>query len=284
MIDKTPIGIGFFDSEYGGVYRHRTALITGRAGSGKTMLALQFLAQGLRLQERGLILSTHRAQDLAIKADTLGVPVTSAIESGDLNFLEYSEFVPGRDSETSMTMPPDGFAQLREIIETHAVQRVVFDSVLPWISLPDSTHIAQHIFSLVRAIERMNVTALFTLPKPVSPAAIRLRKLLEDNLPVSISLTCDSALTSREWLVGKYIGMTPSTEGIPFVIDGRKGFLLGDENEAPEKPSPSKFPVHSTAPSAASKPKSSFASLVLDQLAAGHMSPGAPATASARRG
>jgi len=55
MIGKTPIGVPFFDAEYGGVYPNRVVLVTGRAGTGKTVLGLQFIDQGLRQHERALI-------------------------------------------------------------------------------------------------------------------------------------------------------------------------------------------------------------------------------------
>lgn len=286
MINKTPIGIPFFDTEFGGIYRSRVALVTGRSESGKTTLGLQYLAQGLRMHESGLMLSARRSHDLAITADSLGLPVAQAIDTGMLTFLEYSEFVPGRDRESSIMLPPDGFIQLKEIIESNAVQRVVIDTVLPWVTLPEPSHLAEHVFSLVRAFERLGVTALFMLPKPVSVAASRLRKMLEDVVPISITLAYETEKHTRQWLVTKYLGMNLKAEGTPFDVLPREGIVprLPVAPSAPppapvyapraEEPAPSAA-VPVAAPRAEEPPrraaagKTSFASLVLEQPAPG---------------
>ena len=283
MINKTPIGIPFFDTEFGGIYRSRVALVTGRAESGKTTLGLQYLAQGLRMHESGLMLSARRSHDLAITADSLGLPVAQAIDTGMLTFLEYSEFVPGRDRESSIMLPPDGFIQLKEIIESNAVQRVVIDTVLPWVTLPEPSHLAEHVFSLVRAFERLGVTALFMLPKPVSVAASRLRKMLEDVVPISITLAYETETHTRQWLVTKYLGMNLKAEGTPFDVLPRMG-IVPHVTQGALPPAP----VFAPAPVAASRAeepapppraeeppprrgsnKTSFASLVLEQPAPG---------------
>ena len=273
MISKTPIGLTFFDAEYGGVYPNRVVLVTGGAGTGKTILGLQFVAQGLRQQERVLMLSTQHAQDLVITTDSLGTPVAAAVESGALTLLEYNEFVPGRDHEASIMLPPDGFIQLKEIIEHQAVNRVVIDTVLPWVTLPDAAHLPEHVFSLVRAFERLGVTALFTLPKPVSTAAVRLRKLLEDVVPVSLSLLHEPTAPSRQLIVNKYLGMNIKPDGFRYDILPQKGFVLFQPapTPPPAPPQPSAVPVatHARLADTVARPtekaRVSFASMVLNQ-------------------
>ncbi len=294
MIIKTPLGIPFFDAKYGGIYPNRVALVTGRAGAGKTIVGLHFIAQALRQQERALMLSTRPSQDLVITAESLNLPLAPAIESGALTLLEYNEFVPGRDHEANINLPPDGFIQLKEIIEQQAVQRVVIDSVLPWITLPDATHLPEHVFSLVRAFERLGVTALFTLPRPVSAPAVRLRKLVEDVVPVSISLNHDQGVQAHQMVVNKYLGLNADPEGFFFDIIVHKGIALhaAAPVAAPAKPATSPVsiaaataaaqqpapPPSSVSPTyaqhahlseavapAASKGRASFASLMLNQ-------------------
>ena len=236
MIEKTPLGIPFFDNAYGGVYRNRVSLVTGRSGSGKTAVGLHFLSYGLKLQERCLMLSAQPAQDLAIYAGSLGLPVQAAIESGALILLEYNDFVPGRDREESIVLPPDAFLQLKNIIETQVVQRVVIDTVLPWLMLPDEQKVPEHIFSFVRAVERLGATTLFTMLKPVSTGALQLRRLVENILPISISLLHTPPNEEREWLVNKFIGMNPDAEGVKFGIAPGRGIY--DLSEPPPVPAP----------------------------------------------
>ena len=48
MIDKTKLGVEFFDETFGGVYRGRTVLCYGRRESGKTVAAARCLRQAFR--------------------------------------------------------------------------------------------------------------------------------------------------------------------------------------------------------------------------------------------
>jgi KaiC/GvpD/RAD55 family RecA-like ATPase len=275
MIGKTPIGVPFFDAEFGGVYPNRVVLVTGRAGAGKTVLGLHFIDQGLRQHERALMLSARPAQDLVISAESMGMSFAPAIESGALTLLEYSEFVPGRDQEANINLPPDGFIQLKEIIEQQVVNRVVIDTVLPWITLPDPAHLPEHIFSLVRAFERLGVTALFTLPRPVSANAGRLRKLVEDVVPVSLTLLREPDRPSRQMVVSKYLGMNAKPEGFNFDIVAQQGLVLyqpapvpgftAPAAAAPAQPAPHPAPAESPAAAPAGRGRISFASMVLDQ-------------------
>ena len=58
MVDKIPTGIPGFDvfSE-GGLPKGRTTLVTGTAGSGKTIFASQFLAEGINQGQNGVFVT-----------------------------------------------------------------------------------------------------------------------------------------------------------------------------------------------------------------------------------
>ncbi len=264
-MSKIPLGISFLDDRYGGVYRGRAMLVTGRNGSGKSAMALQFLNHGLQLQERCLMLSARPAEDVAILAEALGVPARTAIESGTLFLLEYSDFVPGRDLEQNIMLPPDGFEQLREIIESQVIQRVVLDTVLPWVSLPTLDHLPDHIFSLVRAFDRLGATTLFTIPRPVSTMAHRLHRLLEDIVPVAFTLMYEQAENRRLCLCNKYLGRDDLGQSIPFeILPGRGLVPAGTRREPPADASPA--PAAEPQPQAAepsNSSKVSFANLIL---------------------
>ena len=273
MISKVPIGIPFLDDRYGGTYRGRAMLVTGRAGSGKSVFAMQFLGQGLQLQERCLMLSARPAEDVAIQAEALGMPARTAIEVGNLILLEYSDFVPGRDREDSIMLPPDGFEQLREIIENQVVQRVALDTVLPWVSLPTLDHLPDHIFSLVRAFDRLGTTTLFTIPRPVSTMAHRLHRLLEDVVPVAFTLMYEQADNRRVCLVNKYLGRDDLDKGVEFDIRQGKGIGVAGPRPpaaamaargAPAAPAAlAGGGVPAPAGAGSPQPKVSFANLIL---------------------
>ena len=247
MIAKILTGVPFFDERYGGAYRGRCLLATGRGGAGKTVLGLQFITQGLRQGERGLLLSSRPAADLVLEASALGLPVDRAVESGDLTVLEYHNFIPGRDQEVTLNIPTEGFVQLQEIIDFNAAKRVVLDTALPWVTLRDATHIPEHVFSFTRAFDRLGCTTLLLLPKPVSPLAHKLRSALEDVVPISVTLAMENETDRRTWITNKYLGENRSDAGVDYAIVQGIGLQIPPPPE-PAIPEPAPFVAAPIAP------------------------------------
>ncbi len=211
MIAKTLSGVVFLDEPYGGVFAGRNFLVCGRSGTGKTAVGLHFLRQGLLQEERCLLLSTMPANDVAILAESYGFELAADIEQGHLVLLEYESFVPGHQPQWG-PMPAEGFSQLHELVQSNMITRVVLDTVLPWVSVPSADMLTEHIFSFVRSFDRMNVTTLMTLPKPVSSMAFRLKKTLEDITPICVLLSPAEEDHVYRWQTVKYLGLK-KTEG-----------------------------------------------------------------------
>ena len=223
MIIKTLSGIRMLDQPHGGVFAGRSLLVTGRSGTGKSVAAFQFIHQGLQQEEPCLILSTMAANDLSICAESLGFPFAVPIDNGSLILLEYQAFIPGRGAPDWGPLPPEGFDQLREIIEGHSISRVVLDTVLPWISVTQTDRMARHVFSFVRSCDRLGVTTLMTMPKPVSSMAFRLKKAVEDVVPVSVLLAPEKDTDRFLWQTVKYLGEKNPGKPIPYTIEKNTG-------------------------------------------------------------
>ncbi len=218
MISKTLTGVSFFDDRYGGAYRGRSMLVSGRAGSGKSLFGLQFIAQGVRQGECSLLLSGRPVADVAIYADAIGLPLGEAVENGAVIVLEYSDYVPGQVKESELVLPSEGIVQLQEIVQSNAVRRVVLDTCLPWMTMAEPDGLARHAFSFVRSFDRLGVTTVLTLPKPVSPVAFKLKHILEDIVPISVNLMRDEDANQRTWIVNKYLGESRLDGGVEFDI------------------------------------------------------------------
>ncbi len=241
MTDKTPIGVDFLDSRYGGAFRGRPMLFCGPAASGKTAAAFHFLRRGLRLRERCLLLTARPAPDIVVQADAMGLGFSEAVASGALILLEYADDVPGRHSESAITLPPDSFMQLAQVVSEQAVARLALDTCLPWVAVKGSDRLEEHVFSFIRSLDRMGVTTLLTMPKAASLAAARLYKLVEAQVPISVTLDYDAEAESRLLIVNKYLGMDDKVGlEIPFEIRANAGIL---EASSPLRPSSVSAPV-----------------------------------------
>ena len=253
MTAKIRTGVHFFDKRYGGSYRNRAMLVCGRSGSGKSLFGFQFIAQGVKDGSRCLLLSGRPAADVVIYGDGIGLHLGEAVENGSFIVLEYNDYIPGPNSESHLTLPPEGFVQLQEMIEANGVQRLVLDTCLPWVTLPTTDALASHCFSLVRSLDRLGVSTVLTLPKPVSPSAFKLKSILEDIVPVSVSLLWDDTTDTRTWIVNKYLGEArlddrtefSITKGIGLQAVGQDSATVkekADPLRAGESPPPSPVP------------------------------------------
>jgi KaiC/GvpD/RAD55 family RecA-like ATPase len=254
MIDKTRLGIPLFDDRYGGIYRRRAALCTGRHGSGKTIAALHFVMQCLKEGERGLILTAWHAHDLAIVAEQMRLPLSDAVEKGQVALLEYANIMPTPEFEKNLTLPPGSFMEFQEIIESNSFHRVAIDTVLPWVAIPQKEKLAKHVYSFVQAIERMGVTTLLTLPKPVSPIAFTLKNRIEEQVPIAFTLDVD-AEGKHSLLVNKYLGENTLPPPVPFLIAPGEGIIRATAN-APSANVRGAWGQMAEAPSAPAQPPS----------------------------
>ncbi|MDD3582420.1 MAG: RAD55 family ATPase [Kiritimatiellae bacterium] len=218
VIDKTKLGLAFFDECLGGVYRGRPVLYWGSRRSGKSILACHFLNQALLEGDKALLLSRYQAQDTVIVAESLGMPFADAVNSGQLTILEYNTFITESGTSNNVMLPPQSFMELHGIVESQSIRRIAFDPVLPWVAIQPITRIAEHVYSFIHALERLDATSLLLLPKPASNAAHTLKNRLEDLCPVVIHLahTHDRCRILR---VTKYLGESSKlSTPFPFVI------------------------------------------------------------------
>lgn len=223
MITKTLSGIPMLDEPHGGIFSNRSFLVTGAKNSGKTVLGLQFTRQGLEQNERCLYLSTMVADDLGILAESLGFDLTPHLASEALTLLEYESFMSGGGAPGLDMLPPEGFEQLKNIIHANSIERVVLDTVLPWVSVRQPERMPEQVFSFTRSFDRLGVTTMLTLPKPVSSLAYRLKKSIEDVVPISILLQPPLESKLSQLQVVKYLGEKKLEGKRPFIIQDGVG-------------------------------------------------------------
>lgn len=234
MIDKTKLGVEFFDETFGGVYRGRTVLCYGRRESGKTVAAARFLHQAFRDGDRGLLLTDWQANDSLIVAEAVGAPFSHMVREGNLTILEYSSIVPGCDMGGASPLPPSAFVELQKIIVSRSIRRVVFDTVVPWLAIHPISKMPGHVYSFIHALERLNVTVLITLPWPASTPAFMLKNRLEDLCPVVFTIQKDASTGDSFFKVSKYLGDSLSgTTPTAFRVGGIQKAVAMEASDIP---------------------------------------------------
>ncbi|MEI6646620.1 MAG: RAD55 family ATPase [bacterium] len=230
MINKIGLGVSFFDTRFGGVYRGRQVLCIGRNGSGKSLLSYHFANQGIVDDDKVLLLSGSLAKDVVILGESYGMNFAAAVRTEQLILLEYAGLLGSEEAISSNIMlPPEVFVELQGIIEAHSISRVVLDSVLPWVAIQPLTRLNEHIYSFIHALDRLGVTTLMTLPKPLSNASFALKKQMEDIVPVVVTMDHQNGL-NRTMRVSKYLGEAHGiVQPIPIMIAPGKGLVLETE-------------------------------------------------------
>jgi circadian clock protein KaiC len=165
-IEKLRTGITGFDLiSNGGLPQSRTTLLSGTAGSGKTVFAAQFLAAGiLQEQEHGVFVTFEESPgDIRRNLASLGWDVPAWEAGGKWAFVDASPLV---DQETVVVGEYDLGALLARI--EHAVQRtgakrVSLDSMGAVFSrFDEGMMVRNEILRIASALKGMGVTAVIT--------------------------------------------------------------------------------------------------------------------------
>lgn len=105
----------------GGFPRGSVSIVAGAPGTGKTLLGLQYLADGLRRGEHGLFLGFRESiPQLVQKARAFHLDIASAVEAGALKIIRRAPVELNVDQLT---------AELIALLETRPVQRLVIDTI-----------------------------------------------------------------------------------------------------------------------------------------------------------
>lgn len=166
MIQKLKTGIpGFDDITNGGLPQGRTTLISGTAGSAKTVFAVQFLASGImQSDEAGVFVTFEEApDDIRRNMYGFGWDIQSWEDEGRWAFVDAS---PQLGEETIVAGSYDLGALMARI--EHAVQkvqatRVAVDSLgAIFTQLENNGSIRNELFRIASGLKTMGVTAVLT--------------------------------------------------------------------------------------------------------------------------
>jgi circadian clock protein KaiC len=239
-LPKAATGItGLDEITRGGLPRGRATLICGAAGSGKTVLATEFLVRGAELDEPGVLMTFEESvEDLTADVASLGFDLTGLIARKKI-VIDHVRVNRHEIEETGEYDLEGLFIRLGHAIKSVKAKRVVLDTIEALFAGFSNLGILRvELARLFRWLKDQGVTAVITgergqgtltrhgLEEYVSDAVIELDNRVEDQV------------TTRRLRIVKYRGSSHGTNEYPFLI-GQNGLSvlpitsLGLQHEAP---------------------------------------------------
>jgi circadian clock protein KaiC len=220
---KAPTGIqGLDEITGGGLPKGRPTLIYGSAGSGKTLISMEFLVRGaLEFDEPGVFMSFEETEgELATNVASLGFDLNSLISSKklfiDQVFIERSEI-----EETGEYDLEGLFVRLGNAIDSIKAKRVVLDTIeVLYAGLNNDGIIRSELRRLFRWLKDKGVTTIVTGERGGETTLTRhgLEEYVSDCV-IFLDSRINQELSTRRIRIVKYRGTSHSTNEFPFIID-----------------------------------------------------------------
>jgi len=206
----------------GGVERGSSMLILGPAGTGKSLLALTFVAGAVNRGENAAMFIFDEELGLLFeRAKGLGIDIQAMVDAGRLTIeqVDAAELTPGELS-----------ARVRQCVEEHGAQTVVIDSLNGYqASMPEEQALILHMHELLQYLNRQGASTFLTVAQ---------HGLVGDmKAPVDVTYLADTVILLRYFealgrvrramsVIKKRTGMHEDTIR-EYRIDGR-GITLGE--------------------------------------------------------
>mgnify|MGYP003564593679 CR=1 FL=1 len=231
-VEKIKTHIDGFDLiTVGGLPKGRTTLISGTAGSAKTVFTIQFLAQGIVSAKENGVFVTFEESPEDIRKNMLGFnwPIEKWEEQGQWAFVDAS---PQPSEERVVAGNYDLGALLARI--EHAVKkvnakRVSLDSLgAIFTQFPDSAVVRSELFRTSSALKKMSVTALLTAERTKEYGEIArygVEEFVADNVIILRNIL-EEEKRRRTIEVLKYRGTQHQKGEFPFSILPGQGVVV----------------------------------------------------------
>jgi len=219
---KCPTGISGLDEiTGGGLPQGRPTLIVGSAGSGKTLMSMEFLINGAtRFNEPGVFVAFEEtAEELSKNVASLGFDVQALVAKKklavDYVYIERSEI-----EETGEYDLEGLFVRLDHAIRSVGAKRVVLDTIeVLFAGLPNPAILRAELRRLFRWLKGRGVTAVITGERgDHSLTRYGLEEYVADCV-ILLDHRVNDQLSTRRLRVVKYRGSAHGTNEYPFLID-----------------------------------------------------------------
>src|SRR5215217_4925275 len=165
-VEKLPTGIASFDViSKGGLPVNRTTLISGTAGSGKTVFAVQFLAAGIMdAAEAGVFVTFEEsADDIRKNMRSFGWDLAQWEREGRLAFVDASPDPHVETIESGAFDLSALLARVESAVKKVKASRVAVDSIGAIFSqFADQSIVRRELYRIASGLKELGTTAVLT--------------------------------------------------------------------------------------------------------------------------
>ncbi len=233
LLPRLPTGIaGLDDVSLGGLPENSVTLVGGTSGSGKTVLALQFLAEGVRQFGQAGVFVTfgEPARKLRWFIGEFGWDVPTWELDGRWTFLEATtgpeDKAPVVGGHFDLTVLLN---RITDAVERTGARRVAIDSLnVLFARFEDSAAVRDGLIRITSRLERLGVTALMTIAREEGAdhaIPMGVEEYVADNL-VILRNELEEETRRRTIEVLKFRGTRHRQGEFPFAITREQGMVV----------------------------------------------------------
>jgi circadian clock protein KaiC len=212
---------GLDEITFGGLPKGRPTLVTGGAGSGKTLMSMEFLIRGaMDYNEPGVFMAFEEtAEELAQNVASLGFDLQDLIAKKKV-LVDYVRVERNEIEETGEYDLEGLFVRLNHAIDSVGAKRVVLDTIESlFAGLGNESILRAELRRLFRWLKDKGVTAIITAERGDGTLT---RYGLEEYVSDCVILLdhrVQNQISTRRMRVVKYRGSVHGTNEYPFLID-----------------------------------------------------------------
>jgi circadian clock protein KaiC len=224
---------GLDEITHGGLPIDRTTIVSGTSGTGKTLLAMQFLYNGIKYFDYpGLFVTFEESpSDIIQNAQSFGWDIQDLIERGKLYILDASPDPDGQEVVGNFDLSAL-IERIQYAIKKYKAKLVSIDSVTAVFQQYDAVSVVRReIFRLVARLKQLKVTSIMTTERveeygPI--ARFGVEEFVSDNV-IILRNVLEGERRRRTAEILKLRGTTHMKGEYPFTItkDGVNIFPLG---------------------------------------------------------
>lgn len=181
-----PSGIAPVDQHWEGLQAGGVYLVSGRAQSGRELLALQVVRAGCELEESALFISPRRPKDLVALAQSVGFDLPAQYERGRVKLLRIPPSLSG--SGLGDGGIESALVDLVALAERYRPSRLVIEDFTPFLRFRQPDRFARAFERLLRGLAPTGATLVLGVAEPASEEARYIFGLMQERVTGTLLL------------------------------------------------------------------------------------------------